>query len=637
MWDEYRWIVVVGSFLAVFTAYGIGANDVANSFGSSVGSKALTIKQAVLIAAVFEFLGAFLLGSHVTGTVRKSIAKIEDFYDIPELYMYGMLCVIAATGLWLLLATYFELPVSTTHSAVGGVVGFALTARGGDSVVWAASADEFPYFKGVGAIVFSWAFSPVCSGGVAAVFFWLARFFVLKHENSYERSFWAFPVMVFVGVFVNAFFIINKGAKSIKAIKNMTTDTAAWISVVVAVGAFIFAVILAKFYLKKIVERDLQRKEEAEAARIAKEKEPKTEEPEAAPLSKKESFFKSLSRGLNEDVHGVIEEQEDVNAVHEFTVQYDHKTEESFKYLQVFTAICDSFAHGANDVANSIGPFAGIYLVYKIERLESKTGAIEDDMYWILALGGIGIVLGLSTYGYIIIRAIGVKMTKITPSRGFAIELGSAFIVALGSRYGIPLSTTHCQVGATIGVGLLEGVKGVNWMILPKIIFGWVITLIVAGFTTSLFFAQGAFAPSIYGVRDVNHYRNYISSYAIDFGTRAETLVTTTDANNCGATSTQDADGNTTWSFTNAACQSIYDQAVEIVRLGNLYIPSKQTQRLSPDDPARLLCRINNLDEAITARYASAKMGESTYGTVAAEHTVFDTDSNAAFCTAAGL
>ncbi|CAG9465200.1 unnamed protein product [Pedinophyceae sp. YPF-701] len=640
MWDEYRWIVVVGAFLAVFTAYGIGANDLANAFGSSVGSKALTVKQAVVIAAVFEFLGAFLLGSHVTDTVRGKIAKIEFFYDAPEIYMYGMLCVIAATGLWLLIATYFELPVSTTHSAIGGVVGFTLASRGGEAVVWAERSDDFPFFKGIGAIVFSWVFSPVACAILAGFFFFTTRFFVLKHENSYERSFWAFPVLVTVAVFVNVFFILNKGAKSIDSIKNMDISEAAWISVVVAVGCGIVAILLAKFVLKRLVERDLAARAAAiEAAKAAKaEGKPEAEEDaEDKPRSRMQSLFKAVSRGVDQDLHAVVDEDDNVGGVHSSTVVYDNKTEESFKYLQVFTAICDSFAHGANDVANSVGPFAGLYVVYKLERLEKKTEAIKNDMYWILALGGIGIVLGLATYGYVIMRAIGVKLTKITPSRGFAIELGSALVVALGSRYGIPLSTTHCQVGATIGVGMLEGIKGVNWMIVPKIVIGWVITLIVAGFTTALLFSQAAYAPSMFGVRDVNHYRLYITNYAEDFSVRAEALATTTAS--CGASSSTDADGNTTWTFTDAQCKAIYDGAVEAKALAQRYVDFQATQHQSPDDLGRLLCRVNNVLEAIYARFGSGNFATSTYGTTPTGigARVFDTSSNNAFCAAAGL
>ena len=175
------------------------------------------------------------------------------------------------------------------------------------------------------------------------------------------------------------------------------------------------------------------------------------------------------------------------------------KTEESFKYLQIFTAICDSFSHGANDVANAIGPYAAIVSIYMDEGEMSKKVEMDEYAYMILAMGGVGISLGLILYGYKIIRAIGVKLCCITPSRGFSIELGSATIIIIGSRLGIPLSTTHCQVGATMGVGALEdfkGCSGINWNIAYKVFLGWIITLVVVGGTTALLTAQGIYAPS---------------------------------------------------------------------------------------------------------------------------------------------
>ncbi|CAN0423905.1 unnamed protein product [Ectocarpus sp. 12 AP-2014] len=145
--DQFLWILIVASFGAFFAAFGIGANDVANAFATSVGAKALTIKQAVVLAGIFEFLGAVFLGSHVTKTIRKGIAEIECFEDNQGILMYGNMCVVYTTGIWLLLASFFELPVSTTHSTIGGIVGMAMTYRGADCVVWYEEADLFPYLK----------------------------------------------------------------------------------------------------------------------------------------------------------------------------------------------------------------------------------------------------------------------------------------------------------------------------------------------------------------------------------------------------------------------------------------------------------------------------------------------------------
>ena len=222
----------------------------------------------------------------------------------------------------------------------------------------------------------------------------------------------------------------------------------------------------------------------------------------------------TLARGMSVDVHSAAEAGGDgkVADIHGASEKFDPKTEESFKYLQVFTAICDSFSHGANDVANSIGPFAAIWAIYRNEGIEKKS----EVPVWILCMGGLGIVLGLATYGYKIMAAIGVKMCRITASRGYAIELGAAVVIILGSRLGIPLSTTHCQVGATVAVGLLEGNRGVNWPLVWRVAVGWVVTLLVVGLTAAMFFAQGAYAPSKPNLMQMLEYQHGIEANVQD-------------------------------------------------------------------------------------------------------------------------
>ena len=224
-----------------------------------------------------------------------------------------------------------------------------------------------------------------------------------------------------------------------------------------------------------------------------------------------ENKLKSLNYKIEQD----IENDKVVSDIHNNAEKFDEKTEESFKFLQIFTAICDSFSHGANDVANAVGPFAAIYSIW-ITGSVLEDSQLDANAYWILGLGGIGISIGLLIYGHKIIRAIGVKMCKITPSRGFSIELASATIIIIGSRLGIPLSTTHCQVGATAGVGLLESngkcngkCPGLNVKILLKTFLGWILTLIVVGGTSALLVAQGVYAPSILTNATVKTYGNF--------------------------------------------------------------------------------------------------------------------------------
>merc|ERR1711998_669548 len=191
---------------------------------------------------------------------------------------------------------------------------------------------------------------------------------------------------------------------------------------------------------------------------------------EVAPTSGFGKFKKAMMTSLDTDPHASIGEEQRVAAIHANAEKFDPQAEAVFRYIQIFTAICDSFAHGANDVANAMGPFMAIYVIHKNGGASSKSDS-GDDAYWILALGGVGIGAGLLLYGYKIMRAIGVKLAVITPSRGFAIELGAAIVIIIGSYIGMPLSTTHCQVGATTGVALLEGGKGINKWVLFKTVF----------------------------------------------------------------------------------------------------------------------------------------------------------------------
>merc|ERR1719478_885143 len=222
---DYTWLVVCAGILAFIAAYGIGANDVANAYATSVGSKALTIKQAVVLAAIFEFLGAVTLGSQVSKTIRKGIADVNCFTDNPGLLMYGMTCVILSVAIWLLVASYLEMPVSTTHSAVGGIIGMTLMARGKRCVIWNYTKndygngttnmafDEFPWTTGVAQIVISWVLSPVASGVCAAVLYAITRYGILAWDNAFLRAKIAFPFIVAFTVGVNMVFIIVKGTK----------------------------------------------------------------------------------------------------------------------------------------------------------------------------------------------------------------------------------------------------------------------------------------------------------------------------------------------------------------------------------------------------------------------------------------
>jgi phosphate/sulfate permease len=217
---------VFGAFAAFFAAFGIGANDVANAFATSVGSKALTVKQACAIAVVMEFIGATFLGGEVVKTIRKGIADEEAFEDNAPLLMYGCLCTIFSVGIWLVTACRLEMPVSTTHSCVGGMIGMAIAARGSDAVVCFKDPDppDKPLPGGFFGVVLSWFLSPICSGVLASLFFLFVRT-VLRSKNAFQNSVRVYPLLVFACVTIITLFMLMKGIKSNKDIKAMEVET----------------------------------------------------------------------------------------------------------------------------------------------------------------------------------------------------------------------------------------------------------------------------------------------------------------------------------------------------------------------------------------------------------------------------
>merc|ERR1712113_142461 len=452
---------------------------------------------------------------------------------------------------WLLFASKLGLPVSTTHSIIGSLVGFGIVAGGAAAIGW----------KTVYMIIASWFVSPILSGLVSAFLFFITRAFVLRPENSAQRSLRFYPILVGVTIAINVFFVVLKGAKRFsKQLKNMPI----WIPLVSAVGAGIVCGILLYFtfvrcYLAKKVKAiedgtfdprlrdqvvcvDAADSMESGAPRIGSERDAVSLE--KASNSEKESFdtkvpmpqksslteststactsssssssssstssFSSCGSSLKEamknlthifttgfsfDVHDVARNDDTTKSIHEHAEKFPIATEYTFTYLQVFTACCASFAHGSNDVANSIGPYASIYVIYSTGMAPSKANV----PIWILVFGGLSIALGLALLGHRVIQTMGIELFKVTPSRGFAIELASSLVSVVGSILGLPLSTTHCQVGSEIGVGLLESYRGINWGVVSWTFSAWVFTLIICGCMTALLFAFIAFSPSLPG------------------------------------------------------------------------------------------------------------------------------------------
>lgn len=510
--EQYLWIVVIHGIIAWLDAWGIGANDVANAFGTSVGSKTLKLWQAVCVAAVFEFLGAMLLGGAVVKTISGGIAKSSSFADTPGVFMYGMMCAEAGAMVWIIVATYFELPVSTTHSIVGGIMGFALVYGGADAIIWSASIPDFPYVTGVVPIVISWITSPLFAAILAGMLYFFVRTGIMRRTNSTKLAYWFLPVIVLITIYINVFFVCVKGAKSVNGGKGVTAPDGAWISAIAGGGAALLSFGLWPVITRRIKKYDSESQNEkdmeadyttegTDRVMRAISRVGTIKETDGKTLSFFKKMYNGATAGLTTDIHKDVAHDEKIQEIHANTEKFDPKTEIVFEYLQVMSACAMSFSHGANDVANAIGTFSATYYTYVNGKVPSSS---SDTYWWILLLGGSGIVVGLATYGQNIMRALGVKVVHITPSRGFCMETATSLTVAIASVSGLPVSTTHTITGATMGPALIDGGRNMNWKKYFTFFVGWVFTLVAAGLMSAAFFAQGVYSPNLPQAQAVN-------------------------------------------------------------------------------------------------------------------------------------
>ncbi|MEH2400094.1 inorganic phosphate transporter [Nostoc sp.] len=447
---------VVVVLLAFYVAWNLGANDVANAMGTSVGSKAVTLKQALIIAGVLEFTGAVLFGHEVTETLATKIANPALFAATPQIFVVGMVTVLISCGVWLQIATSRGLPVSSSHAVVGAIAGFSWVALGVGAIDWSS----------IGLITIGWVLTPLISGAIAALFYSQIKHWILDQPNQLvqlqEWIPWLSTLLLGVfGVIVLPSltepltnFVIEQAGFPIPAY-----DIPLLTGAIAAVGLTI------------ISWRQLE-----DLGEVEEKFPPQTQE---LPSIQNRSTERLVPSELVPSEVQVVEVSRSPKS------QIQNPVERLFGRFQLLSACFVAFAHGSNDVGNAIAPLAAIVYI-------NRTGSVPTDgitiPIWILILGGAGIVGGLAVWGKKVIATIGENIIALQPSSGFCAELATATTILIASRLGLPVSTSHALVGGVVGIGLVQNIKSIKFKTLQGIAAAWLITIPVsAGLCAAIF------------------------------------------------------------------------------------------------------------------------------------------------------
>ena len=445
-------VFVLASLFAIFMAFNIGGNDVANSFGTSVGAGTLTIRQALLIAAIFEVSGAMLAGGAVTDTIRKGIVDLAPLsaraeFDVMD-FVYIMMSALLAAASWLLIATRRGWPVSTTHSIIGGIVGASITlawlALGGEGALKLVNWGQ------IGLIVSSWIISPLLGGLAAWGIYSLIKRLVLNYNTAAGAEILALNEQIKLAQ--------DSGREAANSDSTLATLTARrdaidlhranlrYAPLIAALGSIVIVLMLLFKGLKKL---DIEMTPAETTLVIGM----------IAALIWVSVY--ALARSLR---HRAL----------------DDSTFVLFSWMQVVTAAGFAFSHGSNDIANAIGPFAAILDVVSTGEVSAKAPVPLPAMFTM----GVAMVAGLWFIGKEVIQTVGTEITRMHPSSGFAAELAAAAVVLLASTLGIPVSSTHILVGAVLGIGVVN--RATNWRLMKPIGAAWIITLPSAALLAAL-------------------------------------------------------------------------------------------------------------------------------------------------------
>ncbi|GEQ69450.1 hypothetical protein JCM33374_g3122 [Metschnikowia sp. JCM 33374] len=544
-YKQFDYIFAIGMIFAFLDAFNIGANDVANSFSSSVSSRSLSYWQAMVLAAIMEFLGAVLVGNRVSDTVRKKIIKTETFSKDPTVLMLSMAMALVGSSIWLSIATLISMPVSTTHSIIGAVIGVGIAAKGADHVKWG--------WNGFAQIAASWFIAPAIAGCFSSIVFLFCKFFVLEVKDvrvGIKRALAIMPILVYVTFSVLTMLIVWKGSPKLKLDKLSTGTTVGAIFGVGGVASalymiFVFPVVRRKvlyedwtlqwydifrgplFYFKPLdqippMPEGLQltidyykgrRAEEdtlsgdgedyidTKASINTSEKEVITEPKNTLMkqaqgqstasywlvlLKKGPSHWPHLlwlivSHGFTQDV---ISNQTNSTGGLGHGVKEMHSSSKFYdNRIEYLFALLQAVTACTMSFAHGANDIANASGPLSTIYLVWKNQSLKaTPPIWILVFAAASLVLGIWTFGYKLMGVLGNKMILQSPSRGFAIEFGAAITVVMATQLAIPVSTTQCAVGATVFVGFCNfDWKSVNWRMVIWCYSGWLITLPVAG------------------------------------------------------------------------------------------------------------------------------------------------------------
>ncbi|KAL8801718.1 MAG: hypothetical protein Q9182_004257 [Xanthomendoza sp. 2 TL-2023] len=557
---KYNWLLAVISILFCLSSFMNGANDVANSYATSVAARTLTMPQVGFLSMITEFVGAVALGNRVTNTIKNGIISIDRFEGNPGSLMLAMTSAEFGSAMWLAFATSIGYPVSTTQTIVGALIGVGIAAD--SSISWAWDDGS------VSQVAASWAIAPLLAMCFSAIIFSTVKFGVLERKDAFKVGMTSIPFYLAFTCAILALFIVIE-APTAPSLEEFGAGKAVGIILGVFFGILALSYIFFKPYLhRRLVKGDarikyyhiplgpLLRKENpyiywpAKAdgvvvidyyknaystkdsstdnlgdSRAASEKDVATGEssalekanPIVVPVAStrvvepEERFLAPtkhlpivhpsrlwgftkyiLFQGVTRDC--VSHEDPRLQATHARAKVYDNRVEHLFTYCQVLSAMLMSIAHGSNDVANAIGPWAATYSTYQANEVATKV----PTPVWALVIAGFLLGAGFWFYGFKIIRAMGNRITQMSPSRGFSTELGAAITVLLASRVGLPVSTTQCLTGATVGVALMNfDIKAVNWRQIVFIFSGWILTLPCAGLLSGLVMGMALNTPHL--------------------------------------------------------------------------------------------------------------------------------------------